>query len=118
MRPRCQTGTSLHLCRHGKEDAFDLLLDRHYEYVLKLCWRMTGHRDEAMDLTQEVFTRLITYLARINPQPSLRPWLRRVAINLCLTALSSSRRRNGESGASLGGTMGTRVSGRGTERIR
>ncbi|MDP2871101.1 MAG: RNA polymerase sigma factor [Bacillota bacterium] len=93
------------LCRDGAENAYRALLDRHYVYVLKLCWRMTGVRDEAMDLTQEVFTRLITSLPRLQPQPSLRPWLRRVALNLCLSALSA-RRRIGQAEVCVNGQDG------------
>ncbi len=46
-----------------------------------------GSREEALDLTQEVFARMLASLPRLDPQPSLRPWLRRVALNLCLNAL-------------------------------
>jgi RNA polymerase sigma-70 factor, ECF subfamily len=54
---------------------------------------MTGTRDEALDLTQEVFEKMLIALPGLDPQPSLRPWLRRVAINLCLNALSARNRR-------------------------
>lgn len=88
------------LCRHGAEAALRELLDRHYLYVLKLCWRVTGSRDEALDLTQEVFARMLTSLPVLDPQPSLRPWLRRVALNLCLSAASARGRglRDGSGG--------------------
>lgn len=80
------------MCRRGTEEAFRSLLDRHYIYILRFCWRMMGSRDEALDLTQEVFTRMLVSLPKLDPQPSLRPWLRRVALNLCLNALESRGR--------------------------
>jgi RNA polymerase sigma factor (sigma-70 family) len=80
------------LCRRGAEAGFSALLSAHHDYVLRLCWRILGQREEAMDVTQEVFLRATQSMSRLDPQPSLRPWLRRVATNLCINAASRSGR--------------------------
>ncbi len=74
-------------CRRGDEAAFAALMDTHQQYVFQLGWRLVGSREDAMDLTQEVFERLLKSLSKLDPQPSLRPWLRRVTINTCLKSL-------------------------------
>jgi len=84
---------ALERCRQGDEEGFRALLEAHQTYVFTLCWRMTGRREEAMDLTQEVFLKVIRALPRLQPRPSLRPWLRRVAVNLCLNQRQADKRR-------------------------
>ncbi|MDB5385104.1 MAG: polymerase, sigma-24 subunit, subfamily [Planctomycetaceae bacterium] len=60
--------------------------------IFGLCYRMVGHRQDAEDLTQEVFTRAFRSLSgwdRIRP---LKPWLLMIAANCCRTALSKRAR--------------------------
>jgi len=80
------------LCRQGAEAGFSALLGAHHSYVLRICWRILGQREEALDVTQEVFIRAVSAMSRLDPQPSLRPWLRRVAINLSLDAARRTER--------------------------
>ena len=77
------------LCRQGSEAGFRTMLGKHHRFVFALCWRLIGNREEALDVTQEVFLRVSQSVHRLNPNPSLRPWLRRVATNLCLNLLNS-----------------------------
>jgi RNA polymerase sigma-70 factor (ECF subfamily) len=58
-----------------------------------LAYRMTGSAEDADDVVQEAFVRLV---ARPPPTPigSLGPWLRRVATNLAIDALRRRRRRS------------------------
>lgn len=80
-------------CRQGDDAGFAALIAAHQQYVLRLCWRLCGSREQALDLTQEVFLRLLSSLPSLDPRPSLRPWLRRVATNACLKALERDSRR-------------------------
>ena len=63
-----------------------------------VCYRMLGERAAAEDATQETFLRLWTNAARWEPRrgASLRAWLTRVAMNICLDRL---RRRAREAPA-------------------
>jgi RNA polymerase sigma-70 factor (ECF subfamily) len=96
-------------CRRGEERGFRALLEAHQEYVFRLCWRMTGSRHTAMDLTQEVLIRVLRALPNLRPDPSLRPWLRRVATNLCL----DETRRSRERGLVAGGGVDRDAEGKG-----
>lgn len=64
--------------------AFAELLDRYNEPVTSLCHHMTGNRDDAQDLAQEImlrlWTRAETYREDINP----RAWILRMASRQCL----------------------------------
>jgi RNA polymerase sigma-70 factor (ECF subfamily) len=52
---------------------------------------LTRRHDDALDLTQEVFLRLLAYRGPRQPAPVLRAWLRRVTHNL---AIDGWRRRD------------------------
>src|SRR5205809_5024107 len=41
---------------HGDEDAFAGLYRRHRDWVLRIAWRLTGDREDALDVLQEAFT--------------------------------------------------------------
>jgi RNA polymerase sigma-70 factor (ECF subfamily) len=53
---------------------------------------MTGDAAEAEDLAQEAFLNFYRSLAKFRPGARLRPWLHKIAANLCLDAL---RKRKG-----------------------
>lgn len=78
-------------CRQGDLRAFDQLVQRHQRSVYNVCLRMMGHREEAADLSQDAFVRAYSQLARFELGRTFRPWLLRIAVNLCLNALRVRR---------------------------
>jgi RNA polymerase sigma-70 factor (ECF subfamily) len=60
---------------------FDALFDAVYPVLFRYCNRMTGDPDQAEDLTQEAFFRLLDRGAE-GTEAGLRAWLFRVATNL------------------------------------
>ncbi|MDE3076997.1 MAG: sigma-70 family RNA polymerase sigma factor [Chloroflexota bacterium] len=76
--------------------AFEELVLRYQNRLYSLSFRMTGDDVEAHDLTQEAFLRCYAALASFNPSLRFAPWLYRIATNLCINFLQSSRvRRRG-----------------------
>jgi len=61
-------------------------------HVWGLCYRMTGSRDDADDLLQETFVRVMHSPPR-DTERAWRPWLIKVATNLAIDALRRRRRR-------------------------
>ena len=41
---------------HGDDDAFAGLYRRHRDWVLRIAWRLTADREDALDVLQEAFT--------------------------------------------------------------
>ena len=76
----------------GDERAYRALLAAHLGPLNRYARRMLGDRDEADDVTQEVFVRLWTDAHRYRPETArLTTWLHRIAHNLCV----DRQRRNG-----------------------
>lgn len=65
----------------GDRAAFASLLERHYDRIHGLCWRLTGDRTEAEDLTQDICAALPAKLQGWRAEARLTTWLYRVAVN-------------------------------------
>ncbi|MDD2444179.1 MAG: RNA polymerase sigma factor [Desulfotomaculaceae bacterium] len=70
-------------CRKGDEQAWRLLLTRYEAYVYRLCFRISGSRDDALDLTQEALVKVLNGLVKFQPGRPFKPWLRQVTVNSC-----------------------------------
>ncbi len=73
----------------GDATAFELLLARVYDRLFGLCFRLTGAKAEAEDLTQDICLALPGKLAGYRGDAKVTTWLYRVAVN----AATDRRRR-------------------------
>ena len=74
----------------GDAAAFSKLLERRYDSLFALCFRLTGSRAEAEDLTQDICAALPAKLAGFRGDARFATWLYRVAVN----AAHDRRRRS------------------------
>ena len=65
----------------GDRDAFATLLERCYDDLFRLTFRLTGRRSDAEDLTQDICAALPEILAGFRGQARFSTWLYRVAVN-------------------------------------
>lgn len=65
----------------GDSHAFSLLLERHYDRVFRLAFRLTGVAAEAEDLTQDVCAALPARLQGFRGEARFATWLWRVVVN-------------------------------------
>ncbi|MBO5741959.1 MAG: sigma-70 family RNA polymerase sigma factor [Bacteroidaceae bacterium] len=88
------------LYENGNDNAFDILLARHQEYVYSYILFFVRKREDADDIFQETFTRAITAIRehRYQTTGKFNAWLIRIAHNLaidharsCTADLYSSR---------------------------
>ncbi|MFQ5854371.1 MAG: RNA polymerase sigma factor [Anaerolineae bacterium] len=71
--------------RHLRGDrlAFRKLVDRYTRSIYNLAHRFTADRAEAEDIVQETFLRVYRALPNSRLDLPFRPWLFRIAVNLC-----------------------------------
>jgi RNA polymerase sigma-70 factor, ECF subfamily len=74
--------------RSGDLNAFDEVYERFGEMVYNLALRLSGNREEAADLTQEIFLRVYRHLGSFGGRSTLKTWIFRVALNHCRDRLS------------------------------
>ena len=65
----------------GDADAFSLLLERHYDLIYRLGFRMLQNRADAQDLAQDVCVGLASKLHQFRGQSKLTTWLYQVTMN-------------------------------------
>ena len=68
-------------CAAGDEVACTELVTEHQRMVFHLALHMLGDREEALDLSQEVFLNVFRTIGRFRGQSALRTWIYRIVIN-------------------------------------
>src|SRR5437762_14139519 len=68
-------------CVEGDEAACADLVAAHQRTVFNLAFHLLGDRDEALDLSQEVFLRVFRTLSRFRGQSAVRTWIYRIVVN-------------------------------------
>ena len=68
-------------CRQGDERAWEALVRRHSRLIFALAYRSTGRREDAEDVTQDVFWKVSRMLDRYDGVSAFKPWLLQVARN-------------------------------------
>lgn len=67
----------------GDRIAFEALLRRHYDRMHRIAWRMTGSREDAEDIVQEVCCGLAERIAGFRGQARFTTWLFGITANAC-----------------------------------
>jgi len=81
-------------CTAGDESAFAELVAEHQRMVVQLAVNLLGDRDEALDLSQDVFLRVFRTLGRFRGRSTLRTWIYRIAVNQARNRHRFWRRRH------------------------
>ena len=70
----------------GKGDfkAFEKIVTRHQAWVWQVAWRFTGDRDQAADIVQEAFLRLLDAAGRYRAEAKFRTFFYQIISRLCL----------------------------------
>lgn len=84
----------IHKTIQGETGSFGELVNRYQHQVYNLALRMSGHREDARDITQEAFIKAFNALPAFRFDAGFKTWLYRIASNACLDYL---RKRNKDS---------------------
>ncbi len=83
----------IHAAQRGDEHAFRQLLERHYEYVYRIAYRVLLNTDDARDAAQEVFIKVWRNIGTFNTAMNFTTWLYRIVANTALDLHRSRSRR-------------------------
>jgi RNA polymerase sigma-70 factor (ECF subfamily) len=76
----------------GRLDAFDELMKRYERIVFKVAWGFSRDRQDALDITQQVFLKAYKSLRAFRRDANLKTWLMRIAYNESVSWLRQSGR--------------------------
>lgn len=81
----------------GEVEAFNTLVWRWQKTIYNFILRDIGNREEAHDLTQQVFVRVYRNLDKLKDRDRFSTWIYQIAANLCRDLIKQRRRRSVQS---------------------
>lgn len=78
-------------CLNGDKRAYGTLVERHQTVMYNIALRMTGNREDAKDLTQNVFIKAFENLKRFKPEHKFFSWIYRMLVNESINFLRKRR---------------------------
>ena len=79
--------------QRGDRAAFDALVRRYDQEVLRMAMRIVPSYEEAQDLYQEAFLKVYRSIGRFRLESKFSTWLYRVVMNVCLDHLRRQKSR-------------------------
>lgn len=77
----------------GDIEAFMVLASRYQQPVFRLAYRLTGNREDALDVAQETMLKAFEAIKNFKLKSSFHTWVHRIAFNLTLNFLKKNRSR-------------------------
>lgn len=78
-------------CLKGNNELFAELVARYKKMIFNVAYHYLNDKEEASDLSQEVFIRIYRSLNSYNPEYKFSTWSVRIATNLCLDMLRKKK---------------------------
>jgi RNA polymerase sigma-70 factor (ECF subfamily) len=76
----------------GKTSSFELLLQPYQQGFLNMAYRITGDREEAMDICQEALLKIFKYLKSFKKGRSFKTWSYKVVMNTSYDYLKDKKK--------------------------
>jgi RNA polymerase sigma-70 factor (ECF subfamily) len=83
--------------------AFEKLVELYQKRIFQFMFHMVKNREEAEDLTQELFLRVFRARQKYRPEARLSKWIFMIAHNLALNSIRSRKSQKGQVGRGLAG---------------
>lgn len=80
-------------CKRGDQNAFDKLVRSYEKRVYNLAYRLSGHYDEANDISVDAFVRVFQALKLFRGEANFSTWLFRIVTNVYLDRRKRTRNK-------------------------
>ncbi len=80
-------------CKAGDESAFAEIVLTYQKKVFNIAYRMLGNREEAKELSQEVFLSVLESIKDLREEVKFEPWLTQITLNHCRNRWKYLKRR-------------------------
>lgn len=78
--------------RDGDREAFAALVERHYDFIYRVAYRLTGRREDAEDVAQDVCARLGRAVKSYRGGAAFTTWLYALVMNAARDGLRKAKR--------------------------
>jgi len=80
-------------CQSGDEDAFRLIIERHQSKVFSIIYGIVRNRNDAEDISQQVFSKIYFSIKGFDFRSSLITWIYKITVNECYDYLRKRKVR-------------------------
>lgn len=80
------------LVQDKEQEAFAQIISRYQGKIFSYIYRLTNHREEALDITQDVFMKAYKYMHTVDTERKFSSWLYRIAHNESVNWLKKKTR--------------------------
>lgn len=89
-------GSLIKACQQGDITAFECLVQRYQDRVLRVLYLLIGNTEDAQDVAQESFIRAYRYMRAFRGDCGFPTWLHRIAINTAHNWMRENYRRRAQ----------------------
>jgi RNA polymerase sigma-70 factor (ECF subfamily) len=82
-------------------EAFGLLIEKYQDMVYNYCYRFFGDPDDAFDISQDIFLKVLTQIQSFQFKSKFSTWLYRIMMNTCNNVVRSNAYKKRASGLTL-----------------
>lgn len=90
----CSESRLVEKLKKGDQESFTDLYERYGKKVYNLAYKMCGNQDDADDIVQSTFMRVVTDINGFREESGIYTWLYTIAKNLCLQLLEKRKKRS------------------------
>ncbi len=108
----------------GNPDEYRVLMNRHFQSVFRIAFRITGDEHDAEEAAQEAFLRAYNKLSTFRQDAAFSTWIKRIAMNTSINLVERRNRdfahhasRIADSSSDLDGTLQVADSAAGPEQL-
>ncbi|MCI8341759.1 MAG: sigma-70 family RNA polymerase sigma factor [Firmicutes bacterium] len=104
MAQRNEVMALVEKAKKGDSASFGSLIIHHERFVYNVVYRMLPNKEDAEDISQEVFIKAYKYLNRFDGKAAFSTWLYKIAVNTCIDEI---RKRRGKETISINAEIDT-----------
>ena len=78
--------------KKGDINSFRILVNEHQRKVLNTCYRFLNNKEDAEDLTQEVFLEVYKSISSFRGESKISTWIYRIAVTKSLDFIRKKKR--------------------------
>ena len=90
--PPATTDQLVEACLKGDQQAWEALVRQYRRRVFNIAYKFVGKHDQAEDLTQEIFLKVLKALQTFDRRANFKTWLFSISRNLCIDHYRSVRK--------------------------
>lgn len=79
-------------CKKGDQKAWNMIVDRFSKSIFNIALNFSGNRDDAADITQDIFMKIYTNIDKFKEDRSFSSWIHKIAKNYCIDYWRKNRK--------------------------